>query len=335
MPLSFSARLSRRARVAIALTPWVSLVACARAEPLNTAPTPIDPVGLAAVQARERAQDAQSAPEPPRAMWRAPSIDASVTAPLDTREDAASADRAPIEDAQTPDAQALAQPEPTRPPPDFVLIHSALQAQLSRRDPPTLVAVQNARRGLGYPFDHRALLELRGRRYVGRVRCEYRSHSAWQELSVSRQELLAQLDDVPSIALHDEQYHANALSTESRPMRVFALHFQGSSVEFVSWSQTRDGAPWGAREGASSSEVDWSATIAASGDAISASYLRLLTVSGIDRCEAFVQCVNAYEYRSTYLRPVRRSALVCPGFRVASSPRAQREASEFGREHFH
>lgn len=341
MSLLLSARSAGRSRAAVALA-CASLVRCARSEPANTAPTPIDPVGLAALQARERAQRQQGAPsepEPPRAMWRAPSIDVSVTPPSDTSADGsitdASLEDAAVEDGSSHDAHSATHGEPTHPPPDFAAIRSAIEPLLSRREPPTLVAVQRAQRGLGFAYDHRALLERRGARYVGRVRCEYRSRSAWAEVTVSRQQMLAQLVDAPSIALSDEQYHADALSTDNYPMRLFSLHFQRQSATVVSWSQTRDGAPWGAREGASARGVDWSATIGVSGDAIRATYLRLLTVSGIDRCEAFVECVNTFEYRGRFASTEPPPPLACRGFRVAVSQAEQREAHDFGSAHFH
>ncbi len=278
----------------------LSSLGCEPATPADAPPTPIDPVGAAALRAREQAR-----------------ADAVVS-------DATTMIAAPSHAMRrvTEQPEATAEPEATAD-------ADRARAQLKWLVRPTMIALRDAWSGVNESHDHRAVLRRTGTSFVGELRCEVRGRAGWSAIAWRASAIDAVIDRLTVVSL-EARYaqHASERASEFSS-RAIAVRFGLSTAVFRS-SLSEDGVPWSVFDAshertipfdlrASRRRVEHAITVgsAAPNDALTA----LREAADFTRCERFAACV---------LRARLDERVQCAGFKADSVFEPPAEARRVG-----
>lgn len=277
----------------------LSLAACDQsAEREGSAPTPLDPAGLAAVRAREQARaDEETA--------RRHAARARVERPERERE--------PEQPPPTPaQAQPVVAPQPLvglPPAVNYPVVSQSVSLLLAQMQAPTLLALRSADRPMWGRYDHRALLLQRGETYEGWLRCELDSRNGFVAVRVPRARIDSLLAPLRAIDVRAERF-ADDNAPHYSPRHELTLANGRGSVVFVSRGTSEPLLVWGLRLGPTSDTPRGSPAVALPDNAVFAVLQRLRTAVGFRRCDAFTRCMRGkLESRAAMLGPV-----TCPGF---------------------
>jgi hypothetical protein len=277
----------------------LSLASCDRSQPSeSSAPTPLDPAGLAAVRAREQARADEETARRRAARAR---VDHPAPEPEQAPPTPTPAQAQPVV-AQQPRVELV-------PAADYPVVSQSVALQLAQMQAPTLLALRSADRPMWGRYDHRALLLQRGAVYEGWLRCELDSRNGFVPVRVPRARIDSLLAPLRAIDVRAERF-ADDNAPHYSPRHELTLANGRGSVVFVSRGTSEPLVVWGLRLGPTSDTPRGSPAVALPDNAVFAVLQRLRTAVGFRRCDAFTRCMRGkLESRAAMLGPV-----TCPGF---------------------
>jgi hypothetical protein len=298
----------------------LALAACDRsAEREGSAPTPLDPAGLAAVRAREQARAEE---ETARRQAARPRVERS------EREREPEPQQPPPTVAP---AQPLAAPQPRvalAPAVDYPVVSQSVALLLAQMQAPTLLALRSADRPMWGRYDHRALLLQRGDVYEGWLRCAVDSRNGFVAVRVPRARIDGLLAPLRAIDVRAERF-ADDNAPHYSPRHELTLANGRGSVVFVSRGTSDPLVVWGLRLGPTSDTPRGSPAVALPDNAVYAVLQRVRAAVGFRRCDAFTRCMRGkLESRAAILGPV-----TCPGF-TAERPSGFDSDDDFAGDQF-